>query len=434
MTSKITSKKKSDTSYLFYHVNNVWMFQIYIPSYLRPLFGGRRAYRKSTGTSDLQQAQRFRDHLLLEFNELKARYKPDDLNVRLSNCVSDLRRLTDNHYVSENIELGNGVKLETNRISVIDSSKSNQYKPTLKNVLCEYLDSYRERRKPSTLSKIEHATNLFIKGKSNLEVNEITRTMVTQFIKQHIHKNSPQTVQGWVSSLSAVYEYALRSYDLINAQNPFKNHNLEARRAVKNYEPFKPEQITALLENANKTIRNLILIALFTGCRLDEIASLKRTDIKVINGITCLHISHAKTEAGIRYIPLHRTIKQIVSYYLSEHSGDYLLPESNKINRTDGKKGAWYSQNFTRLRRKTLPETNTEKNRQCFHSFRGHFITALDRLGVPEQRIASITGHMESKAKTEAFRTYSQGADLDELNTYINMLPDDYYKSNIILL
>lgn len=49
-------------------------------------------------------------------------------------------------------------------------------------------------------------------------------------------------------------------------------------------------------------------------------------------------------------------------------------------------------------------------------------ITCLDRAGVPEQRIGAITGHTEQKAKTEAFRTYSKGAGMEELSKYVELV------------
>ena len=61
-------------------------------------------------------------------------------------------------------------------------------------------------------------------------------------------------------------------------------------------------------------------------------------------------------------------------------------------------------------------------DRQCFHSLRGHFITCLDRAGVPEQRIGYITGHSSQAAATEAFKTYSAGCSMKELSDYVEMV------------
>lgn len=153
--------------------------------------------------------------------------------------------------------------------------------------------------------------------------------------------------------------------------------------------------------------------------RLDEIASIKRDEVVTIDGVRCFYVSKSKTKAGIRHVPVHSLLFDIVDKYLAQNSGEYLLPQSNKIKRADGKRGPWYSQTFTRLRRRVLP---TATERQCFHSLRGHFITCLDRAGVPEQRIGAITGHTEKKAKTEAFKTYSQGAGMKELSEYVELV------------
>ena len=153
--------------------------------------------------------------------------------------------------------------------------------------------------------------------------------------------------------------------------------------------------------------------------RLDEIASLKRDDIVEIDGIRVFSVTKSKTKAGIRCVPIHSKVLPIVDRWLSLKSGEYLLPTANRIQRADGKKGPYYSQAFTRLRDKMIPEAT---NRQCFHSLRGHFITCLDRKGIEETRIGTITGQIEKKAKTEAFRTYSAGPLMRELKQIIELV------------
>lgn len=138
----------------------------------------------------------------------------------------------------------------------------------------------------------------------------------------------------------------------------------------------------------------------------------------MVEGIRCFFVSRSKTKSGIRHIPIHAFLIGMVDYYLSLNTGDYLLPQANKIERKDGKKGPFYSQAFTRLRRRVVPMAT---DRQCFHSLRGHFITCLDRAGVNEQRIAEIVGH-SAQAKTESLKTYSQGASMKELSDYVEMV------------
>lgn len=48
------------------------------------------------------------------------------------------------------------------------------------------------------------------------------------------------------------------------------------------------------------------------------------------------------------------------------------------------------------------------------------FVSQLDRKGVLEDRVALIVGH--ERGKTEAFRTYSQGASMEELSRYVELV------------
>lgn len=82
-------------SYLYPTAEGVWMFQIFIPAYMRHIFGGKRLYRKSTGTKNLAAAKHFRNHMLIERKTLKERYPQIRRNgaykTPLPDCVSKPR-------------------------------------------------------------------------------------------------------------------------------------------------------------------------------------------------------------------------------------------------------------------------------------------------------------------------------------------------------
>ena len=393
--------------YLFQNRSGLWVFQIFVPKYMRHVFGHKRAWRKSTGTKDIVKARQFRNHLLIEFNKLKEQLKPDTEEKRISGAIASLYQ-----EVSANNEIEDrrGKPAEVKTTS-----------PTLCEIRDEYSENYKNRRSYSTLSKSARAVEVFLATirETDIKIDIIGRRMVTQFIRTQQERVAGQTLQNWLTCLGSLYEFALRTYDAIPEGNPFHNHNLEARRTIESYEPFELVQMQKLLDAAEPEIKNIIVMGLFSGCRLDELASLKKSEIQTVEGVRCFYISKSKTKAGIRHVPIHSRLSAIVDEYLSHSYGEYLFPQANKINRADGKKGPFYSQAFTRLRRRVLP---TATDRQCFHSLRGMFITCLDRAGVPEQRIGAITGHTEQKAKTEAFRTYSQGAGMKELSEYVELV------------
>ncbi|KDL67714.1 tyrosine-type recombinase/integrase [Klebsiella pneumoniae] len=383
-------------SYLYPTPEGVWMFQIFVPKYMRHIFGGKKLYRKSTGTKDLASAKHFRNHMLIEWKALKEQYCPDTEERRINNAILELRAQT-----------------------VMKSPL--QAIPTLIEIRDRYADQYKDRRSFSTLAKSARSVEVFLKHLecADIKITKIRRSQVALFAMQHIEKKADQTVQNWLTCLGSLYEFARRVHDDIPPDNPFHGHNLEARRTIESYQPFEPDQMQKLLDAAEPEIRNIIIMGLFSGCRLDELASLKKSEIQTVEGVRCFYISKSKTKAGIRHVPIHSRLFVIVDEYMSHSYGEYLFPQANKINRADGKKGPFYSQAFTRLRRRVLP---TATDRQCFHSLRGMFITCLDRAGVSETRIGAITGHTEQKAKTEAFRTYSQGAGMKELSKYVESI------------
>nr|WP_222616031.1 tyrosine-type recombinase/integrase [Enterobacter hormaechei] len=379
------------------------MFQIFVPKYLRFLYPCRM-WRKTTSTRDLNEARRFRNYLLLEWEELKRKYNPSNPDQWLQQSIAAL-------HTEE--------KKNKSRPQPVTRSCSI---PTLCLLRDEYAESYKNRRSYSTLSKSARAVELFLESakQPDIALERIGRRLVTEFLDTQKEKGAAdQSRQNWLTCLGSLYEFAKRRYDGIPDRNPFHGHNLEARRTIESYQPFEPDQMQKLLDAAEPEIRNIIIMGLFSGCRLDELASLKKSEIKTVECVRCFYISKSKTKPGVRYVPIHSRLSAIVDEYLNHSYGEYLFPQANKINRKDGKKGPYYSQNFTRLRDKVLP---TATDRQCFHSLRGMFITCLDRAGVQETRIGSITGHTEQKAKTEAFRTYSQGASMEELAGYVELV------------
>ncbi|KIU65206.1 tyrosine-type recombinase/integrase, partial [Cronobacter malonaticus] len=355
------------TSYLYANKDGIFIFQIFIPVYMRHLWNGRRSLKKSTGTRDIMQARIFRDQYLLEFRKLQLMMKPDNPITRIHSAISDLHLLA-------------GVSSSITTPAATPAERGKPPSPKLVDVSKEYIEQYKDRRSYSTLSKSVRAVSAFTKSikRPTITINGIGRRLVSDFLEVNQDKFSRQTLQNWLTCLGTLYDFARRKYDNITPDNPFHGHNLEARQSNESYQPFEPQQLQALTKEAGSELRDVIIIGLYSGMRLDEIASIKRDEIVTVEGVRCFYVSKSKTKAGIRYVPIHSLLFGIVDKYLEQNKGEYLLPQSNKIKRADGKRGPWYSQAFTRLRRRVLPAAT---DRQCFHSLRGHFITCLDRAG-----------------------------------------------------
>jgi integrase len=388
-------------AYLSKHLKGNYVFQIHVPFYMEHLFNSK-VYRVTTNTKDLEEARRFRDHMLLEWNELKRKHNPaSNADQNIANAIASLHQCHSKPRSAPSIAYATS--------------------PTLKAVCDEYVKRYDGKKAFSTLSKAQRAVTVFLQtlGRKDIKLQDVKRSIVSGFLQKQEKKYAPQTLQNWLTSLGSLYKYARRVHDDLPSDNPFYEMDLCARSSIESYQPFTMRQLSKLIDSAEGELKDVILIGLYTGMRLDEICSMTKSNVQDIEGIKCFYIDKSKTKAGIRHVPIHSILLPIVENYLPHNKGEYLFPYANKIKRADGKKGPNYSQAFTRLRNKVIPGAT---DRQCFHSLRGHFITQLDREGVEETRIGTITGQIEKKAKTEAFKTYSAGPLMRELQQIVELV------------
>ena len=179
--------------------------------------------------------------------------------------------------------------------------------------------------------------------------------------------------------------------------NPFKipddfrkstKPNSRARFKAEPWVPFKPEQVVFLLQIAmskeDTPLANLIVIAAYTGARIEEICSLQRKHIDLIN--LSISIIGAKTEAGNRTIPIHSAIQPLIEKLLEQSTDDYLISKLTK-NKYGDRSNA-IGKRFGRLK----SAENFGKS-HVFHSIRKTFVTMLENAGVSENVTADIVGH-----------------------------------------
>lgn len=211
---------------------------------MRHLTEGRKLFKKSTGQRDVLKARVVRDRLVVEWNHVKEKHAIDTGAVLLNRAIHAIQQLGESSQALS----GQRVMLQA--------------------VTNEYLAEYKQSRSPSTISKHALASRLFLKylNVADTELTGISRTEVTGFIRALKPKKSTQTIQNYLSGLNTVYEYARRCYDEIPAASPFTGHRLEAKRTIKSYEAFTPDEINALLNNASDDLRDVILIGLYQVC------------------------------------------------------------------------------------------------------------------------------------------------------------------------
>lgn len=227
---------------------------------------------------------------------------------------------------------------------------------------------------------------------------------------------SDATRNRHAATLQALWEWASeRGY--AEGRNPFTGHRARLRAGVnvKGYRPWEPEELTRLFTPGPKRsdLRDVMLVALFSGMRLDEIAGLTWGNLREVEGIRVIDIRDAKTPAGERLVPIHPAIAGLFATD-GRKPTDRIWPGFNPEG--PGKKaGADAGREFTRFKQ-ALGFTDRAK---AFHSFRKNAVAQWEAASIPETEVAQIVGH-EKKGIT--FGVYGRGVSIKRKAEIVAML------------
>lgn len=238
---------------------------------------------------------------------------------------------------------------------------------------------------------------------------------------------SNETVAAWLDTLilssktkaqyllagSTFWQWAMKNdthwKELHQGQNnPFKDHELPKVRGRAKVEAarkaFTEEQIGSLYKVAaaqsNQTLCDLIELGAHTGCRIEELAQLRKESIEKVEGVLSFKIEDSKTAAGIREIPVHPAIQSTVDRLIANSTDGFLLPSS--AGNQYGIRSDSLSKAFGRLKK-----AEGYGKQHVFHSVRAMVITLLLRAGVAGPTVANIVGH---ETGLVTFDVYDEGA------------------------
>ncbi len=169
--------------------------------------------------------------------------------------------------------------------------------------------------------------------------------------------------------------------------------------------PFKPEEVVTILNAANAKgdyeLSDLIQFGMYTGARIEELCALKLTECSLSE----LRITDSKTEAGIRRVPVHSELIEIVKR-LKETSKDGYLLSGLTFNKYGDRSNA-IGKRFGRLKKSLgFPD------KKVFHSIRKTLVTMLEDAGVSENLTADIVGHEKPRI---TYGLYSGGHSVERM-------------------
>lgn len=326
-----------------------WSVKVAIPKDVQHIFDGKRAFKRTLKTSDRTVAIARSGPHIVEFKRRieEARGNPTQ---HLEDYLAETRELllAERQNPAANPTAAEGIEGELlDRLLAVHGLNHPEELPTAaeEDVIRTYkvasgqwtkfdgpLEDYVASRRvePKTEAKDRHAISKFASKTSTVE--KVDRQAVREFVAELAREGlKNRTIKDNLSSLRTYWNW-LTHKDLApeDKANPFENGTLppENRKAAaeKVRLPFSVEDIrrlhAAIEAGRSDMMRATFLLAIYTGCRIEEITSLESANV---TGDT-IEIVRAKTAARNRTIPIHGAIKPLVAE-LRSRGDKYLLPD-----------------------------------------------------------------------------------------------------------
>lgn len=197
-----------------------------------------------------------------------------------------------------------------------------------------------------------------------------------------------------------------------NKANPWKDHEWPKIKKNKR-KPFSDGNLVSIFETLAKKGEcvdfDLCRIAVFTGLRLDEICSIKVVDVSEKS----FTVPEAKTEAGVREVPIHSMLKPVFKRLIQDSQDGYIL--SNLSRNKYGDRSNAIGKRVNNF----LTGLGFTERTQKFHSFRATLAKKFKEAQVKEEIAADIVGH---ELGTMTYGYYAGQVDIDVKIDAIEML------------
>ncbi|WP_442963335.1 tyrosine-type recombinase/integrase, partial [Pseudomonas sp. PA-3-11C] len=143
---------------------------------------------------------------------------------------------------------------------------------------------------------------------------------------------TPKTKKQYIFSGQSFWKWAMKNDDGFKTQfktiaPPFEQHEFEVNRMEKRTKlkrkAFTVADVKKLYQACKETkkreiLTDLFLIGAHSGARIEEICQLRVEDVIDDEGVLSFDVYKSKTEAGVRYTPVHPAIKPIIERLIKE--------------------------------------------------------------------------------------------------------------------
>ena len=272
----------------------------------------------------------------------------------------------------------------------------------------------REGLGAKTVERREKYARMFLAylGAKDVPLASITEQQVAGYIDHRADSGRTKgTIKGELAALSKIYVDGRRVADGIPKDNPFSGQEVVGKQDG-HFQSFTKAEVQAILDKTRdlKGYQCLLpRLGLYTGARINELALMDVGAVEQTeHGQWYLDIRESKTKAGIRKVPIHDSILDLVLAQREKglfSDSKMLFPEL--AGKTSQRASGWFSN-----LKISLGIKNDEKGQKVFHSFRKLLATALQEKGVALSTAKQIVGHEDGSL---TYGLYSDGLKIEQL-------------------
>ena len=428
----------ADTRYL-QKKGNTWRVVVEIPKPLRAAANGKPRFIKSLGTDSLAEANRLKHIHVAEFKRrirMLEKGQSDPLAAAIGAAIAfrEAFASADNEYLAhgdhESVaadELLSAVHQDAEALLDAHGPEAERLFRSIATGKASLINDHYPKWLtvcPGTLqTKAQHETVIkrYLEWAGQYTAIQATDRRKAGEYVQHLRDAdlAPKTIQRHLATLSSLWRWLISSglTDPADRDNPWREHGVtrKPKRGGRGSPRtgLSDEKLLKLLNGRYRTpryaavIADLTRLALLHGARLDELCSLKKTDICKRDDGYWFSISEGKTEAAVRQVPVHDLALPILKRRL-KIDDDYLFP--GLMPGGPDKKRSWnVSKAYGRFRKQ--PDVGVGARFDDFHALRKTFVEMMEGLEVPESTVKLIIGH--SRAGEITYGIYSTGQRLN---------------------
>lgn len=291
-------------------------------------------------------------------------------------------------------------------------------------VMAAYLEEKKRDNAPQTIVEKGRTYKDFLDIFGDLDLNLYTKGEMVQWKTADLKRGlGTNRINKRLGQMNDLFKWSIAhghytSHPTSPVDGLFISSKGKLGAQVEHYEPFSNDELAAIFSSTYPEEMPkpdhywLPIVALFTGARREEIASLKASNVKKVDGVSCFLIEGGKTADARRVVPVHSQLEGLgfmkYAQHLQSMGQELLFPYLN-----DGANGR--GKNAGRQFAKLLDKRQIKDERKVFHSFRHTLITRLHATGANPAHVMQITGHRGETAQSVHFQTYTHDVGLKAL-------------------